>query len=287
NESFDQLMQTIEARRDAVVRGLPDRITLHGLSHALSMDDAIARAEKEKFVTRTWSKDSALWKSEDAHRKNIDNALGWLRVPEMMSKGAKELTELADQLRHEFDQVVVLGMCGSSLCSEVVRRVFGKRDGYPELLVLDSTVPEAVQLLEARLNLARALFIVASKSGTTTEPMMFHRYFYDRVKSVKGERAGENFVAITDPDTQMVRDAENDRFRKIFLNMADIGGRYSALSYFGLVPAAVSGVDVATLIDRAVHAAHVARVPSVKKNPPALLGCVLGAMALQGRDKLT
>ncbi|HVR41563.1 MAG TPA: hypothetical protein VMU84_20880, partial [Thermoanaerobaculia bacterium] len=125
------------------------------------------------------------------------------------------------------------------------------------------------------------LFIVASKSGTTTEPMMFHRYFFDRVKN------GNNFVAVTDPETQLQRDAERDGFRKIFINPADIGGRYSALSYFGLVPAALSGVDVAGLLDRAVHAAHVTTTASVRTNPAALLGCVIGAMALQGRDKLT
>ena len=286
-QSFESLAVTIEARRDGVVRGLGDRLALHLGSHQPTVDQAVQRADKEKFVERIWSKDAALWKNDEGHKKIIANALGWLSVPELMAKGAAEITAFAESVRGEFDDVVVLGMGGSSLCSEVTRRVFGARAGWPRLGVLDSTVPQAVRMLESRLDLARTLFIVASKSGTTTEPRMFHRYFYDRVKSVKGDRAGENFVAITDPDTQMVRDAENDRFRKIFLNMADIGGRYSALSYFGLVPAAISGVDVVTLIDRAVHAAHVARVPSVKKNPPALLGCVLGAMALQGRDKLT
>jgi transaldolase/glucose-6-phosphate isomerase len=183
--------------------------------------------------------------------------------------------------------VVVLGMGGSSLCAEVVRRVFGKRDGYPELLVLDSTVPEAVAMLEAKIDVAKTLFIVASKSGSTTEPMMFHRYFYDRVKQAKGDRAGENFIAITDPDTQLVKDAQRDQFRKTFVNAPDIGGRYSALSLFGLVPMALTGVDVVTLLDRATQAAHISTIPQVRKNPAALLGTVLGAMALQGRDKLT
>src|SRR5207237_1507456 len=167
------------------------------------------------------------------------------------------------------------------------RRVFGRLDGWPALSTLDSTVPDAVRALESRIKLDRTLFIGASKSGTTTEPMMFHRYFYDRVKSVKGDRAGENFVAVTDPDTQLVKDAAADKFRKTFVNMADIGGRYSALSYFGMVPAALAGIDVNALLDRAVHAAHVARVPSPKKNAPAMLGTILGAMALAGCDKLT
>jgi transaldolase/glucose-6-phosphate isomerase len=284
NESFVQLMQTIEARRAAVVRGLSDRLTLHNIS---GLDDIIARIEKEKFVTRIHGRDSSLWKLDDAHRKIIDNALGWIGAPEKMLADAKSLVATADELRKGFTHVVVLGMGGSSLCAEVVRRTFGKRDGYPELLVLDSTVPEAVSLLEAKIDVARTLFIVASKSGTTTEPMMFHRYFYDRVKQVKGDRAGENFIAITDPDTQLGKDAQRDGFRKTFVNPADIGGRYSALSLFGLVPMALSGVDIVTLLDRAVQAVHISTIPQVRKNPAALLGTVLGAMALQGRDKLT
>ncbi|HUR82240.1 MAG TPA: bifunctional transaldolase/phosoglucose isomerase [Thermoanaerobaculia bacterium] len=277
NESFAQLVDTIEARRDAVVRGLPERVMLHNVN----VDDAIARVEKEKVVSRIWAKDSALWKSDDAHRKIIDNALGWLVVAQQMAGGAKDLMDFADHARRDYDYVVVLGMGGSSLCSEVVRRLFGKREGYPELLVLDSTVPEAVQMLEAKIDLQRTLFIVASKSGTTTEPMMFHRYFYDRVKN------GKNFLAVTDPDTQLVKDAQADQFRSIFINPADIGGRYSALSFFGLLPMALSGVDVAELLDRAVHAMHVSVVPQVRKNPAALLGAVIGGCALQGRDKLT
>lgn len=286
DDSFASLMSTIEARRDEAVRGLNDRVVFHLGSHQAAVDQAVARVEKEKFVERIWAKDATLWKSDDAHKKIISNALGWLDVAEQMCSYASQLVAFAESVRHDFNAVVVLGMGGSSLCSEVTKRLFGKRDGWPELKVLDSTVPEAVALLEAGLDLSRTLFIVASKSGTTTEPVMFHRYFYDRVKSVKGDRAGENFVAVTDPDTQLAKDAERDRFRHVFLNMADIGGRYSALSYFGMVPAALAGVDVTTLLDRARHAAHVAAVPILRRNPVAMLGAVLGAMAQQGRDKL-
>ncbi len=278
HDSFVTLLATIEARRDAVVRGLADRLTLHGLT---SLDDAIRRVEKEKFVARMHAKDSSLWKSDDANRTIIDNSLGWITVPETMKAHVAELQSFADSVRGEFDHVVVIGMGGSSLCSEVVRRLFGKREGYPELLVLDSTVPEAVLMLESKLDLRRTLFIVASKSGTTTEPMAFHRYFYDRVKS------GNHFIAITDPGTKLVEDAERDRFRRVFLNPPDIGGRYSALSLFGLVPMALAGVDVAELLDRAVHAMHVCTLPQTRRNPGALLGTVIGSMALQGRDKLT
>jgi transaldolase/glucose-6-phosphate isomerase len=287
NASFVSLLSTIEARRDAATRGLADRQSAHLGPNQAAVDQAAQRADKEKFIERIWNHDATLWKNDDAHKKIISNALGWLVVPEQMAKVASELRAFADAVRNDFDDVVVLGMGGSSLCSEVTRRLFGTRKGYPALSVLDSTVPEAVRNLESRLKLARTLFIVASKSGTTTEPMMFHRYFYDRVKSIRGDRAGENFIAITDPDMQLVRDAARDKFRKTFLNPPDIGGRYSALSYFGLVPAAISGVDVETLLDRAVHAAHVAQVTSVKKNPAAMLGVIIGAMAQKGRDKLT
>ena len=285
--SFASLLSTIEARRDAVTRGLDDRQTEHLGPNQGAVDEAVKRVEKDKFVERIWNKDATLWKNDDAHKKIIGNALGWLRVAEEMLKHAGELKAFAESVRGEFDAIVVLGMGGSSLCSEVTKRVFGETKGYPTLLVLDSTIPEAVKNLESKLNLKRTLFMVASKSGTTTEPLMFHHYFYDRVKSVRGDKAGENFIAVTDPDTQLSKDAARDKFRKVFINPADIGGRYSALSYFGMVPAAISGVDVEKLLDRAVHAAHVATVPSVKKNPAALLGTVIGAMALKGRDKLT
>ena len=287
DQSFVALAETIEGRRDAVVRGLGERITLHLGSHQSLLDAAIERADKEKFVERIWKKDSSLWKRDEEHARVIANSLGWLRVPEAMEKELEEILAFAEKVRRQFDHVVVLGMGGSSLCAEVVRNVFGKRDGYPALAVLDSTVPEAVRSLESRIDLERTLFIVASKSGTTTEPMMFHRYFYDRVKSVKGDRAGENFIAVTDPGTQLVRDAERDGFRKIFLNPSDIGGRYSALSKFGLVPAAISGVPVREFLDRAVHAMHVSLTPAVRKNPAALLGLAIGALGAAGRDKLT
>jgi transaldolase/glucose-6-phosphate isomerase len=283
DESFASLMMTIEARRDDAVRGLAERQTLHLGPNQSAVDQAAQRVEKEKFVERVWKKDATLWKSDDGHKKIIGNALGWLTVPELMLKHASQLAAFAQAVKGDFDDYVVLGMGGSSLCSEVTKRVFNAA----HLHILDSTVPEAVRILEEKIDLGRTLFMVASKSGTTTEPMVFHHYFYDRVKSVKGDRAGENFIAVTDPDTQLARDAERDHFRQTFINMADIGGRYSALSYFGMVPAALAGVDVATLLDRATHAAHVAQVAAPRKNAPAMLGTIIGAMALNGRDKLT
>ncbi|HKY05658.1 MAG TPA: transaldolase, partial [Blastocatellia bacterium] len=180
---------------------------------------------------------------------------------------------------------LLMGMGGSSLCPEVLRRTFGARPGYPELLVLDSTVPSAVLAFERRIDVERTLFIVASKSGTTTEPQVFYDYFFDKVARVKGDRAGENFVAITDPDTLLARIAEEKKFRRAFLNPSDIGGRYSALSYFGMVPAALAGLDITAILDRAGRAMSSCRAAS--ENPGLDLGVALGVLARRGRDKLT
>ncbi len=186
-----------------------------------------------------------------------------------------------------FKHVMLCGMGGSSLCPEVLRQTFGRQEGYPELLVLDSTDPDTLADFRSRIDLSQTLFIIASKSGTTTEPLAFYRYWYAEVSRVKSN-AGENFVAITDPGTLMEKMATDDKFRRIFLNPADIGGRYSALSYFGLLPAALMGLDLHKLLDRAERAMHsCAAVVPAKENPAARLGAVLGECARAGRDKLT
>ena len=188
-----------------------------------------------------------------------------------------------------FRHVVLLGMGGSSLGVEVLRQVLGNARGYPELIVLDSTVPAAVQSVTETIEPAHTLFLVSSKSGTTTEPLALYQYFYNSVQSAKKRGiTGQNFVAITDPGTPLVRVAKENDFRRIFLNPPDIGGRYSVLSYFGLVPAALIGVDIAALLDRAdcMREACASCVPT-HENPGAWLGACIGTMALQGRDKLT
>jgi len=243
----------------------------------------------ENWTQRIWSKDPTVWKTDEAHAKIIKNALGWTSVVEQLDDNVGELEAFASRIKADgFEHVMVLGMGGSSLCPEVLRRTFGKIEGSPTLHVLDSTVPATVKAFEAKVDLAKTLFIVSSKSGGTTEPRVFHQYFYDRVKSVKGEKAGENFVAVTDPDTKLGPDAARDKFRRVFINPADIGGRYSALSYFGMVPAAVAGYPIGRILDRAMHAveACAATVP-VKENPGARLGAILGTLANNGRDKVT
>jgi transaldolase/glucose-6-phosphate isomerase len=289
SESFDELIEVIEARRDEVVRGIIERHTASLGSYQGDFEAALKNLDKDKFVTRMFKKDPTLWKDDSESAQIIANALGWLTVAETMQPHIKELQAFADDVRKAgFEFAVVLGMGGSSLCPEVLSRTFEKKEGYPQLYVLDSTVPGAIRHLEQKINVAKTVFLVASKSGDTTEPQMFYRYFHDRVKRLKGDTAGENFVAITDPGTQLAKDAVHHHFRRVFLNMHDIGGRYSALSYFGMVPFAVMGGDLQKFLDRAIHAAHAcAGAVGINENPGARLGAALGALANAGRDKLT
>jgi transaldolase / glucose-6-phosphate isomerase len=257
--------------------------------YASVVGDTFSRLETEGAVRRIWAQDAALWKSEEAHQKVIKNSLGWLRVARWMQERAIELKEFAHEIRDEgFTHIMVLGMGGSSLCPEVLRRTFGHPRGYPELLVLDTTDPDTIHSFEEHLDKRRTIFIVSSKSGTTIEPLSFYKYFFDRVRALKNEKAGENFVAITDPGTLMERMARDASFRRIFLNPSDIGGRYSALSYFGMVPAALMGLDVEELLNRAVSMMEACgeSVP-VEENQAARLGAVMGACAAEGRNKLT
>lgn len=287
-DSFESLIGTIEARRADVVRSARDihREKLGGLEAELLAE--LAKIEKSKLVSRIWKKDASVWKDDAGHQQLISNSLGWLTVARDMRQHVGEIRKFVEEARTEFDQAVVLGMGGSSLVAEVLRTSFGLEAGYPELHVLDSTVPEAISTLEAKLDLERTLFIVASKSGTTTEPSLFYRYFFGRVKEKKGARAGENFIAITDPSTQLESDAKLDRFRKIFTNPADIGGRYSALSLFGLVPAALIGVDLDRWLDRAEEGmALCSTALPASKNRGVRLGAAMGLLASKGRDKVT
>ncbi|MDT5296329.1 MAG: transaldolase / glucose-6-phosphate isomerase, partial [Acidobacteriota bacterium] len=287
--SFDTLVESIEAKRDALLSGINERLNVSLGKYADAVSAAIKEAEKGDVMRRVWRKDAALWKTDEAHRKIIKNALGWLNVADQMIGVEDDLVGFADRVRGErgFRHVVLCGMGGSSLCPEVLRRTFGRREGYPELLVLDSTDPDTVADFHDRIDVARTLFVISSKSGTTTEPLTFYRYWYEEVSKVK-ENPGENFVAVTDPGTKMEADATRDKFKRIFLNPSDIGGRYSALSYFGMVPAALMGLDIKKLLDRAERVVHAcSQVVPAGENPGARLGAILGECAKAGRDKLT
>jgi glucose-6-phosphate isomerase len=236
-------------------------------------------------VGRLWKGDASLWSNDDESKW-----LGWLRVVDDQRKDLQQLLEVAaDAARAGFTHALLLGMGGSSLCPEVLKITFGKQPGHPELHVLDSTDPAQIKAIESQVDLARTLFIVASKSGSTLEPNIFKQYFYARAQEVVGkEKAGERFIAITDPGSKMQQVAERDHFRKIFFGLPSIGGRYSALSNFGMVPAAVMGLDVRKFLDR-THEMVQACGPDVPadQNPGAVLGAILGTLANQGRNKVT
>jgi glucose-6-phosphate isomerase len=255
-----------------------------------AVDDRIAALAEQDFAARLWEADATLWKADDAaHQKVIGNALGWLSVFEGVRDEIEGLEEFASEVKAEgYRFAVLLGMGGSSLAPEVMRDVLGTRPGYLELLVLDTTDPAAVRAVEAAVDLEKTLFIVASKSGGTTETACFHAYFYERLRELDGDHAGHHFVAITDEGTSLEKEALEQGFRAVFVNPGDIGGRYSALSFFGMVPAALMGVDLEKLLD-GVRATAIACGPDVPaaQNPGLRLGAAIGELARRGRDKLT
>ena len=249
----------------------------------------LARLRAEHFTERLWARDPSLWKTEPEHQRIISNSLGWLTVPQLMLARLDDLLQFVEEVRGAgYRHAVVLGMGGSSLCPDVCRVTFGTAPGYLELHVLDSTVPACVAGVEEEIDVPNTLFLVSSKSGGTVESLSFFKYFYERVRQTKGEAAGENFVAITDPGTSLEMLAHELRFRRVFPGQIDIGGRYSALSNFGMVPAALAGVDVRQLLERAQGMAR-ACSPDVPpaENPGISLGVLLAEAARAGRDKLT
>src|SRR5208282_4882355 len=235
---------------------------------------------------RVWHLDATLW--PQAPPREVADRMGWLSLPDLMHNEIEELRSFAEEVRAEgIRYVVVLGMGGSSLAPDVFARIFGHRPGYPELLVLDSTHPEAVAALARRIDPVRTLFLVSSKSGTTTEPLSFYRYFWEALRGA-GAPPARHFVAITDPETPLEQLAKDKGFRAVFRALRTVGGRYSALTHFGLVPAALAGVELRPLLDRARTMSERcgAAVP-VAQNPGFQLGAILGEVATHGRDKLT
>ena len=254
---------------------------------AASVYEALAQFEREDIVARIWAADHTVWREDPAE---ITDRLGWLHVTREMTEEVTKLTAFANEVRKSlFDQVVLLGMGGSSLGPDVIRQVFGSARSYPALIVLDSTSPSRVKSVARAINPARTLFIVSSKSGNTLESNSFFKYFWKLVADEIGENeAGEHFIAITDPGTPLEALAEAQGFRRTFLNRPDMGGRYSVLSFFGMVPATLIGVDVARLLARAEETASKSPGPvSLADDSGAWLGAYLGAAIKAGRDKLT
>ncbi len=249
--------------------------------------EALSDFKRKDIVARLWQKDHTVWKPEP---KEIVNRLGWLALPEAMKEKVPALKSFAEEVRDAgFKHVVLLGMGGASLGAEVLYDTLDRAEGYPDFRVLDSTVPDWVADVTEAIDPARTIFLVSSKSGGTIETSTFYKYFRGLVEQSLGrEKAGRNFVAITDAGSSLAGLAEETGFRRAFLNPEDVGGRYSVLSYFGLVPAALTGVDIISILKRAEAMGRqcAAGVPP-EENPGAWLGALMGTHARQGRDKLT
>ena len=234
--------------------------------------------KKEDIIARIWKKDASVWTNDDEAKW-----LGWLESVAAELGKVAEYKEFAEDAK-QFESIVLLGMGGSSLCPEVLSITFGKQNFY----ILDSTVPAQVKAIENKVDLAKTLFIVASKSGSTLEPNTFKQYFFERVSEAVGrENAGKHFVAITDPDSKMQKVAEGDNFRKIFYGNPEIGGRFSALSPFGMAAGAAMDLDVEDFLNRAAEMVEACKSDDPKENPGALLGIILGVAHAHGHDKLT
>ncbi|HYM09376.1 MAG TPA: bifunctional transaldolase/phosoglucose isomerase [Bryobacterales bacterium] len=284
-DAFDKLLNALDRecrigvkRSDRQTYKLPEPL-------AAAVKETIEDWQIKGKVRRLLGRDATLWTGSDE-----SNWLGWLGVTEDQLAHKHHLESVAEEIKNAgFTHALLLGMGGSSLAPELLRMTFGHNGGYPDLHVLDSTDPAQIKAFEGKVNLAKTLCIVSSKSGSTLEPNIYKQYFFERVKQAAGpQEAGSHFIAITDPGSKMQQVAESDGFRHIFYGVPSIGGRYSALSDFGMAPAAIMGIDVAKFLDRAdvmVHACG-SCVP-IQENPGVLLGAILGTLGKQGRDKVT
>ena len=252
-----------------------------------AVEGQLERLTRERWAERLWARDGSLWSDDSAAQGEIAFWTGWLDVPRKMLERSEEFEVARREMGSRFDHVVLCGMGGSSLCPEVLRNTFGKQDGAPELIVLDSTHPSTVAGVASRITPGRALFLVASKSGGTTETLSHYRYFHQLLRDAQVENAGRYFVAITDEGSGLQKLAEEQDFGHVFLNPPDIGGRYSALSYFGMVPAALMGLDQGRMLRSATAMSMSCQESDAGANPGLALGAVLGVAASSGHDKCT
>jgi transaldolase/glucose-6-phosphate isomerase len=285
-KAFDGLLAAVEQGRLSQITPLLDRQSYTLPQHlAVRVSEVVAEWQRSGKVRRLWARDATLWTGADERRW-----LGWLSITDDQVAHLGPLEEAAAEIagsgvRH----AVLLGMGGSSLGAEVIRQTFGAANGFPQLHVLDSTDPAQIAATAGAVDLGRTLFVVSSKSGTTLEPNILLQYFLARMRQAVGEHlAGKHFIVITDPGSALQAVAEREHLRQVFFGSPEIGGRYSVLSNFGLVPAAITGVDVRRLLDRTEQMVHsCAASVAADQNPAVLLGAVLGTSAAAGRDKVT
>jgi transaldolase/glucose-6-phosphate isomerase len=282
SDSFRSLLDQVDAKRNVLATGVIRRQIVAIGPYQKSVDDALRELTAQHVNTRIWEHDGTLWKDHPAVAAKIKDRLGWLDV--FTSIDMNRLGALKKSAHDgAFSHVVLLGMGGSSLAPEVLSQSFGRQPGYPQLLMLDSTDPTYIRMLESQIDLPRTVFLVASKSGGTIETASFFKYFYDRTGS-----NGAQFIAITDGGTALEAEAREKNFRDIFVNPSDIGGRYSALSYFGMVPAALMGLDIDAIWHSAEQMAKACgKKISGKEHPGITLGTIIGVLAKDGRDKMS
>jgi transaldolase/glucose-6-phosphate isomerase len=285
-DAADQLYAAVQKKRRTVL-GSKLNVMSYKLPEGIEKDVKAALEDwrKEGKVRRLWAADASLWTEEDEAKW-----LGWLCIVDQQLKGVAQLQGFADDVKQaEFKDVLLLGMGGSSLGPEVFGETFGAKPGFPKLHVLDSTDPAQIRRFEAGVDLTRTLFLVSSKSGSTLEPNIFKQYFFERAKEALGaEEAPRRFVAITDPGSSLEKIALTEGFRAVFYGLPSIGGRYSVLSNFGMVPAAAIGVDPRAFLDSTAEMVRscAASAPPVE-NPGVILGAILGTCQRRGRDKVT
>jgi|HubBroStandDraft_5_1064220.scaffolds.fasta_scaffold00029_13 transaldolase/glucose-6-phosphate isomerase len=289
SDSFAALLGAIVYKQKLLESGGAQRVVLALGASQNAYDMALEQLVSADFLKRLWAHDATLWSNDADAVAIIKKALGWLDIQQHMLEEVPGLKSFANETKEGFSFAVVCGMGGSSLAPDIIADTFGAYDDYPQLHVLDSTCPQQIKELEAKIHVPHTLFIISSKSGTTTEPNAFYAYFHEKVsKQVGSSVAGRNFVAITDPGTTLDKEAQEANFRADFENDPNIGGRYSALSFVGVAPSAIAGYDVNLLLDRALGAMHANdRSLDPRTAPGVRFGAAIGGLARSGRDKLT
>jgi transaldolase / glucose-6-phosphate isomerase len=285
-DAFDTLLAAVEK---STKRSSMPQVHAQSATLPADLDSAVKKNLNDwraaGKVRRLWQADASLWTGDDE-----GNWLGWLGITDEQIANIAKLKAFADDVKNAgFSDILLLGMGGSSLCPEVLSLTYPQTPGFPRLHILDSTDPAQIRSTEKKVNLAKTLFIVSSKSGSTLEPNIYKQYFFERVQQTVGaDKAGSHFIAITDPGSKMQQVAERDRFRHIFYGLPSIGGRYSALSNFGMVPAAAMGLDIGKFLQRTKEMVESCKAATpVDQNPGVMLGLILGTAAKSGRDKIT
>jgi len=287
-DAYNELIKNLADKRLKILNSQPPAQTITYGKLEKEIKAAFTNVDQRQLGKLLFDKDPYLWKADAPQVKEITHRLGWLTLPDNYNDNAEKLIKFSEEIRNEnYTHAVLLGMGGSSLCSEVARETFGTEKGFLQLWVLDNTAPAAIHELEKNIDIHKTLFIVASKSGSTEETISFFRYFYEQLEKKGKHKPGNSFVAITDDGTPLVKLAKEYHFRKTFLNCPELGGRYSVLSDFGLVPMVLMGIDIKALLQSAKQMESSCDSLPALVNPGISLGVVLGVCQRHGRDKVT